>query len=60
MGSGSTIAAATFLGLRSIGLEQNKTNYLMALKAIPCLSRLSLNSNGSGNLKLPSIGNEAR
>lgn len=60
MGSGSTIAAATFLGFRSIGLEKNKTYYLMALKAIPCLSRLSLNSNGSGNLEQPSIQNNAR
>jgi DNA modification methylase len=51
MGSGSTIAAATCLGLRSIGLEKNKTYYLMAVKAIPSLSQLSLNSNGSGNLQ---------
>lgn len=50
MGSGSTIAAATCLGFKSIGLEKNKTYYLMALKAIPSLSQLSLNSNGSGKL----------
>jgi DNA modification methylase len=50
MGSGSTIAAATSLGFRSIGLEKNKTYYLMAVKAIPSLSLLSLNSNGSGKL----------
>jgi len=49
MGSGSTIAAATFLGLKSIGLEKNRGYYLMAEKAIPKLSRLVLNSNGSGN-----------
>ncbi len=55
MGSGSTIAAAKSLGFRSIGLEKNKTYYLMALKAIPSLSRLSLNSNGSGTLEETSI-----
>lgn len=54
MGSGSTIAASTFFGFRSIGLERNKAYYLMALKAIPSLSRLVLNSNGSGNLE-PSL-----
>jgi DNA modification methylase len=57
MGSGSTIAAANCLGFKSIGLEKNRTYYLMALKAIPSLSRLSLNSNGSGNLEETSIGN---
>lgn len=51
MGSGSTIAASAFFGFRSIGLEKNKDYYLMALKAIPSLSQLSLNSNGSGNLE---------
>jgi DNA modification methylase len=59
MGSGSTIAAATFLGFRSIGLEKNKTYYLMARKAIPHLSRLSLNSNGSGNLEETSVQNSS-
>ncbi len=57
MGSGSTIAAATSLGFKSIGLEKNKTYYLMALKAIPSLSRLSLNSNGSGTIEETSTRN---
>lgn len=52
MGSGSTIAAASSQGLRSIGLEKNRSYYRMACKAIPDLSGLVLNSNGSGSLDL--------
>lgn len=50
MGSGSTIAAATACGLRSIGIEMNPEYFEMAEQAIPELARLSpkeLASNGS-------------
>lgn len=40
MGSGSTIAAATACGLRSIGLEVQETYYRMACSAIPRLAAL--------------------
>jgi site-specific DNA-methyltransferase (adenine-specific) len=40
MGSGSTIAAATALGLKSIGLEANSEYFEMARKAIPALAAL--------------------
>jgi site-specific DNA-methyltransferase (adenine-specific) len=38
MGSGSTIAAATACGLRSIGIESNPEYYAMAVKAVPELA----------------------
>jgi site-specific DNA-methyltransferase (adenine-specific) len=40
MGSGSTIAAATACGLKSIGLESNPDYYALALDAIPLLTAL--------------------
>ena len=40
MGSGSTIAAAAALGLRSIGVERNREYYEMAQRAIPELTAL--------------------
>jgi site-specific DNA-methyltransferase (adenine-specific) len=40
MGSGSTIAAATACGLKSVGLEINKEYFEMAVKAIPLLAAL--------------------
>lgn len=40
MGGGSTIAAATALGLRSTGIEIDKTYFEMAKRAIPQLSKL--------------------
>jgi site-specific DNA-methyltransferase (adenine-specific) len=40
MGSGSTIAAASACGLRSIGLEVNKDYFEVARGAIPALARL--------------------
>jgi site-specific DNA-methyltransferase (adenine-specific) len=40
MGSGSTIAAATALGLSSIGIEYDKEYFEMAQKAIPKLALL--------------------
>lgn len=50
MGSGSTIAAATACGLRSIGVEAKPEYFAMAEKAIPDLAIMSekvLGSNGS-------------
>jgi site-specific DNA-methyltransferase (adenine-specific) len=40
MGSGSTVAAAEYLGLRCIGLERDPKFFAMAEKAIPNLARL--------------------
>jgi len=42
MGSGSTIAAAAALGLRSIGVERNQEYFEMARAAIPTLARLNI------------------
>ncbi len=42
MGSGSTIAAAEALGLRSIGLEVNKEYFALARHAVPRLSKLAV------------------
>ncbi|MBN2321065.1 MAG: site-specific DNA-methyltransferase [Acidobacteria bacterium] len=44
MGSGSTIAAANYLGYQSIGIEINKQYFDLAKKAIP---KLSLIANGT-------------
>jgi len=54
MGSGSTIAAATALGLRSIGLESNPDYFQMALKAIPALTNYEpeLGKSSDGQKKL--------
>ena len=41
-GSGSTLAAATACGLRSIGIEHNAEYYRMGLAAIPKLAALSI------------------
>ena len=41
MGSGSTIAAASAIGYRSIGIEVNPQFYDMAVKSIPRLSQVS-------------------
>jgi DNA modification methylase len=49
MGSGSTIAAASAMGLASIGLERNEEYFRMAGKAIPALARLTpKENNGNG------------
>jgi hypothetical protein len=42
MGAGSTIAAASNLGLRSIGLESNKEYFRLAKRAIPSLAMIEL------------------
>lgn len=47
MGSGSTIAAAEALGLRSIGLEVNPDYYRLAKRAIPRLAALDLSEASS-------------
>jgi site-specific DNA-methyltransferase (adenine-specific) len=50
MGSGSTIAAASACGLRSIGLEYNEQYYQMAARAIPRLAAFNpSNANGNGS-----------
>ncbi len=42
MGAGSTIAAADFLGLRSIGLEISREFFAMAVQAIPELRAIGV------------------
>ena len=42
MGSGSTVAAATACGLRSIGVEINNDYFHEAVEAIPLLSALKI------------------
>jgi site-specific DNA-methyltransferase (adenine-specific) len=42
MGSGSTIAAATAFGLKSIGLEVNSECFELAVKSIPLLAALQV------------------
>lgn len=46
MGSGSTIAAASYHGFRSIGLETDKEFFVLAKRAIPKLSQLAAPKNG--------------
>jgi len=49
MGSGSTIAAASACGLRSVGLEVNEDYFAVARKAIPALARyIPKETNGNG------------
>lgn len=49
MGSGSTIAAATACGLRSIGLENDETYFRMAEQAIPQLAALNVETPANGS-----------
>jgi len=42
MGSGSTIAAAAAVGLRSIGIEKNEEYFRLACKAVPVLAALKV------------------
>jgi len=48
MGSGSTIAAASALGLNSIGLEVNPEFFKMATRAIPKLAALDKQGDKNG------------
>jgi site-specific DNA-methyltransferase (adenine-specific) len=57
MGSGSTIAAAEYLGLNAIGLERDPTFFAMAKHATAALAKLELDENEreeivEGQLKL--------
>jgi len=49
MGSGSTIAAATACGLRSIGIEVNADYFRLANKAVPLLATLPTDMTGRAN-----------
>ncbi|MFY9555996.1 MAG: hypothetical protein WAV47_14900 [Blastocatellia bacterium] len=42
MGAGSTIAAAEYLGLRSVGVELDPKYFTMAKSAIPKLADFSI------------------
>ena len=42
MGSGSTVAAATALGYRSIGLERSNDYFRLAEKAVPLLAAIKM------------------
>lgn len=56
MGSGSTFAAASACGLRSIGLEVNTTYFKLAVKAIPALAQYipkEVNGNGAKRRRHP-------
>lgn len=44
MGSGSTIAAASALGFKSVGIESNSKYFLLASRAIPKLRELPVNN----------------
>ena len=48
MGSGSTIAAASSLGLDAIGVESNREYFAMARKVIPRLAKLVVNDRNGG------------
>jgi site-specific DNA-methyltransferase (adenine-specific) len=48
MGSGSTIAAASACGLRSVGLEINPEYFRLAVNAIPLLADYEPPENGNG------------
>jgi DNA modification methylase len=47
MGSGATLAAASALGLQSIGIERNDEYYRLARAAIPQLAKLAIEAGSS-------------
>jgi len=47
MGAGSTIAAATFVGYRSIGIERDPSYFAVAERAIPALAQLKVKGASS-------------
>ena len=49
MGAGSTLAAASALGVRSIGVELNAKYFNLARRAIPQLAKLQLNGAANGH-----------
>ncbi len=51
MGAGSTIAAATAIGLRSVGIEIDPEYFSMAIGAIPRLFSLEVTENGPNGSK---------
>jgi site-specific DNA-methyltransferase (adenine-specific) len=57
MGSGATIAAATTVGLRSIGIERSGQYFDMAKRAIPLLAALG---SPAGNGALPAVQHSMR
>ena len=55
MGSGSTIAAATACGLKSLGLEINSEYFELAQSAIPRLAELNLDRSGPDGSKMGTL-----
>lgn len=53
MGSGSTVAAATALGIRSIGLEINSEYFALARTAVPKLTALTIEDPYSNYVAKP-------
>jgi hypothetical protein len=49
MGSGSTVAAASYLGLASVGLERNPEYFRLAQEAIPRLAVIDAGPRRGGN-----------
>lgn len=47
MGSGATIAAASALGLRSIGIEKNDEYFRLATRAVPLLAALAVKNRNA-------------
>lgn len=49
MGSGSTLAAASALGLESIGVERDEKYFALSQTAIPALARLQVGDRANGS-----------
>jgi len=45
MGSGSTVAAAEYVGLHSIGMERDEKFFAMAEKGVPALARIEVDDD---------------